>query len=187
MLAIGVDASAVVGLTDAITRGRAAAMRLQGEWIKAAVVACIVEKRDPWGRGWRPKSPRSDGGSGPALQGYESRVRVEYSDTSWNVFIDGDHASTHQFGRARKGDRRTRPRRGASRTRADGTAWQASQARSGSPARPALPLRVRNSGRQEPLVDMPEAWTQALDAIMAREIQREIDALRPTGNAATAA
>lgn len=178
MIAIGVDLGGLEGLPAAIARGRAAAMRLQAEWVAERVRENISAQRDPWGRGWRPRSPRSDGGSGPALLGLAAKVRPTWTDTTWDVVIDDPHASTHNFGRARKGDRRTRPRRGQPRTRPDGSAWTASKASSGSPARAMLPLRVRNSGRSEPLVDLPPEWVRELDAIMDREVQRELDALR---------
>lgn len=159
-------------------------MRLQAEWVAEQVRANIAAQRDPWGRGFRPKSRASDGGQGPAILSLAAKVRPVWTDTSWDVVIDDPHASTHQFGRARKGDRRGRPRRGQPRTRTDGTTWRASQASSGSPARAMLPLRVRNGGRSEPLVDFPPAWARQLDLIMDREVQREIDAMRPSAAAA---
>lgn len=188
MIAVGVDFGGLVDLPGAIARGRAAAMPKMAKWVADQVRANIAAQRDPWGRGWRPKSRRSDGGSGPALTSFAGKVREESTATSWNVVIDDEHASTHQFGRARKGDRRSRPRRGEARVRPDGTAWRASRAQNGEPARAMLPLRVRSSGRQEPLVDFPLEWARELDRILDAEIQREIDALRPgTSSTASAA
>lgn len=187
MLAIGVDLGGLEGLGEAIERGRAAGIRAQGAWLLATIRSNIAAQRDPWGRPWRQKSDRSDGGTGPALVGFEVKVSVDYTPEGWNIVVNDEHASTHQFGRARKGDRRTRPRRGQPRTRAaDGQRWQASKANAGEPARAILPLRVRNSGRSEPQVDMPPEWATELDAIMDREIQREIDALRSTAAAPAA-
>lgn len=180
MIAVGVDLGGLEGLTEAIARGRAAAMPKIAKWVADQVRANIAAQRDPWGRGWRPKSTRSDGGQGPAILSLASRVREESSADSWNVVVDDEHASTHQFGRAKKGQRRGRRRGGGTHTRADGRVFAASRASSSSPARAMLPLRVRNSGRQEPLVDFPVEWSRAIDAILDAEIQREIDALRST-------
>lgn len=187
MIAVGVGLGGLEGLPEAIARGRAAAMPKIAKWVADQVRANIAAQRDPWGRGFRPRSPNSDGGQGDAITAMAGRVREESTAISWNVVIDDPHASTHQFGRARKGDRRTRPRRGASRTRPDGSTWRASRASSGEPARAMLPLRVRNSGRQEPLVDFPIEWTRQIDRILDEEIQREIDALRPSASAPRAA
>lgn len=186
MLAVGVSLGGLEGLAEAIERGRAAGIRAQGAWLKSTIDANIAAQRDPWGRPWRQKSSRSDGGAGPALVGWQGKVRVDVTDTSWNIVVDDPHASTQQFGRARKGDRRTRPRRGQPRTRPDGSRWTASKALSGSPSRAILPTRVRNSGRSEPQVDFPPEWTREIDLIMDREVQRELDALRSTAAAPAA-
>jgi hypothetical protein len=218
MIAVGVDITGIAGLTDAISRGRAAAMRLQAEWVAARIRENIAAQRDPWGRGWRPKSRNSDGGPGPALSGYGSRIRPVWTATSWDVLIDDEHASSHQFGRAKikRGNRarstarralatartadrlgRREARRGdteaaaflagrAAEERATAATAYGSTARSGEPPRAMLPLRVRNSGRQEPVVDFPEEWTRELDAIMDREVQREINALRAPMSATAA-
>lgn len=210
MLAIGVDFGGV-GLTDAIKRGRAAAMPKIAKWIADKVRSNIGAQRDPWGRGWRPKSRNSDGGAGPALASMAARVREESTAETWNVIIDDPHASAHNFGRAKKS--RHRGAGGAARRAARAVRMNASLLRtarrrgargetigffegetaglaaaaavahgrtatSGEPTRAMLPLRVRNSGRQEPLVDFPIEWTREIDRILDAEIQREIDALR---------
>lgn len=233
MIAVGVDFGGLVDLPAAIARGRAAAMPKMAKWVADQVRANIAAQRDPWGRGWRPKSRNSDGGQGPALTSFASKVREESTDTSWNVVIDDEHASSHQFGRAKvkRGNTVRRDARRAStaaRTAdreagrearrlarldragglrvgdAEGVAFLRDRAvtarataatlgrrlgsHAGEPPRAMLPLRVRSSGRQEPLVDFPIEWARELDRILDAEIQREIDALRPgTSSTASAA
>ena len=187
MIPVTVATVGLEGLDAAIARGRSAAMPKMAAALRARAERCVATQTDPWGVPWRPRSPETEG-TGPLLGTVPFVLTV--TDTGFDLRISDDHATSHQFGRARKGTRSGRSAgfRGAAMTalrdtltpderRMRGVA-SATRANSAEPPRATLPLRVRQGGRQEPLVDWPPEWLAELNAILDAEIQREIDALR---------
>lgn len=187
MIPVTVATSGLEGLDRAIERGRAAAMPRCAAALQARAERCLATQTDPWGTAWKPRS-RFTEGTGPLL-GVPPFV-LTVTPTGFDLRVDDPHATSHQFGRARKGTRSGRAAgfRGAAMTalrdsltdaerRMRGVA-SATRANSAEPPRAMLPLRVRQGGRQEPLVDWPPDWLAELNAILDAEIQREIDALR---------
>ena len=188
MLAVEVDTSSLSGLAEAIERGKQAAYPKLAEAVRARALNCIATQTDPWGNAWRARSPASSG-SGPLLASLTGDFRVTITADGFDLEITDPQTTSHQFGRARKG---TRSGRRLGLRGADGailrgivTAAEAgmrgvgtsARANSASPPRPMLPLRVRQSGRAEAMVDWPPEWAAELDQILDAEIEREIAAL----------
>ena len=191
MVPVTVEIVGLIGLDQAIARGRTAAMPKMAEAVRRRAANCVATQTDPWGAAWRPRSQFSEG-TGPLLTALVPDFVLTITDTSFDLRVADEHATSHIFGRARKGTRSGRragfrgERMVALRSTLTESERQtrgvasATRANSAEPPRPMLPLRVRQSGRQEPLVDWPADWLAELNAILDAEIQREIDALSTT-------
>lgn len=177
MLAVEVRIEGLADLDGAVARGRDRALPLLIAEVQRRALLCQSTQTDPWGRAWAPRSAESDG-AGPLLPGVVEQIAIAFAGDRIDAIFGGIHGTSHQFGRAKKrGSGRSR-RRAIGPAPAPARGRSASRGNSREPARAFLPLRVRNSGRSEPLLDWPDDWLRALDAILDREIQAEIDALR---------
>ena len=177
MIAVEVVVEGLTGLDAAVERGRTAALPKLAAEIERRARLCQSTQTDPWGEPWAPRSVHSDPG-GSLLPGVVEQMAVALTAERLDMIFGGPHGTAHQFGRAKKrGSGRSR-RRAIGAAPAPRAGRSASRGNSREPARAFLPLRVRNNGRSEPLIDWPADWLAALEAILDAEIQREIDALR---------